>query len=173
MPGMMDTVLNLGLNDITVAGLAQKANDERFAWDSYRRFIQMYSDVVLGVGHDHFEEILDDYKLQENFSSDTDLDASDWQHIVSLYKARVEEVYGQAFPQNVMEQLWGAIGAVFGSWRNARAETYRRLNNIPESWELRLMCRRWCLVIWAQHRQQVLPLPVIPQLARTPIMASF
>ena len=134
MPGMMDTVLNLGLNDITVAGLAQKANDERFAWDSYRRFIQMYSDVVLGVSHDHFEEILDDYKLQENFSSDTDLDAGDWQHIVALYKERVEEVYGQAFPQNVMEQLWGAIGAVFGSWRNARAETYRRLNNIPESW---------------------------------------
>ncbi len=134
MPGMMDTILNLGLNDNTVRGLAVQANDERFAWDSYRRFIQMYSDVVLGVGHDHFEEILDDYKVQENYSSDTDLNAEDWQHIVGLYKERVETVYAKPFPQNVMEQLWKAIGAVFDSWGNARAQTYRRLNNIPEDW---------------------------------------
>ncbi|MGC6471521.1 MAG: pyruvate, phosphate dikinase [Parvibaculales bacterium] len=134
MPGMMDTVLNLGLNDATVAGLAERAGDERFAWDSYRRFIQMYSDVVLEVDHDHFEEILDEYKLQENYLADTDLDAGDWRSIVDQYKQRVEEISGNPFPQDVMKQLWGAIGAVFGSWRNARAETYRRLNNIPESW---------------------------------------
>ncbi|EJW21417.1 pyruvate, phosphate dikinase [alpha proteobacterium IMCC14465] len=134
MPGMMDTVLNLGMNDATVAGLAKRAGDERFAWDSYRRFIQMYSDVVLGVGHDNFEEILDDYKMQQGHYVDTDLTAEDWQYIVTSYKQRVNEVYGADFPQDVMEQLWGAVGAVFGSWRNARAETYRRLNNIPESW---------------------------------------
>ncbi len=134
MPGMMDTVLNLGMNDKTVQGLAKRAGDDRFAWDSYRRFIQMYSDVVLGVSHDHFEEILDDYKLQETHQADTDLSADDWRHIVGLYKKRVKEVNGDAFPQDVMAQLWGAVGAVFGSWRNARAQTYRRLNNIPESW---------------------------------------
>ena len=134
MPGMMDTVLNLGMNDETVTGLAKRAGDERFAWDSYRRFIQMYSDVVLGVSHDNFEEILDDYKMQQGHYVDTDLTAEDWQHIVTVYKHRVNEVYGDDFPQDVMEQLWGAVGAVFGSWRNARAETYRRLNNIPESW---------------------------------------
>ena len=134
MPGMMDTVLNLGMNDETVTGLAKRAGDERFAWDSYRRFIQMYSDVVLGVSHDNFEEILDDYKMQQGHYVDTDLTAEDWQHIVTVYKQRVNEVCGDDFPQDVMEQLWGAVGAVFGSWRNARAETYRRLNNIPESW---------------------------------------
>ncbi|MEC8475993.1 MAG: pyruvate, phosphate dikinase, partial [Pseudomonadota bacterium] len=134
MPGMMDTVLNLGMNDETVTGLAKRAGDERFAWDSYRRFIQMYSDVVLGVSHDNFEEILDDYKMQQGHYVDTDLTAEDWQHIVTVYKQRVNEVYGYDFPQDVMEQLWGAVGAVFGSWRNARAETYRHLNNIPESW---------------------------------------
>ena len=134
MPGMMDTVLNLGMNDETVTGLAKRAGDERFAWDSYRRFIQMYSDVVLGVSHDNFEEILDDYKMQQGHYVDTDLTAEDWQHIVTVYKQRVNEVCGDDFPQDVMEQLWGAVGAVFGSWRNARAETYRHLNNIPESW---------------------------------------
>ena len=134
MPGMMDTVLNLGMNDETVTGLAKRAGDERFAWDSYRRFIQMYSDVVLGVSHDNFEEILDDYKMQQGHYVDTDLTAEDWQHNVTVYKHRVNEVYDDDFPQDVMEQLWGAVGAVFGSWRNARAETYRRLNNIPESW---------------------------------------
>jgi len=134
MPGMMDTVLNLGMNDETVKGLAKKANDARFAWDSYRRFIQMYCDVVLGIGHDYFEEILDDYKMQENVTNDTQLRAEDWQEIVRLYKQRVVELHESAFPQNVMAQLWGAIAAVFNSWRNARAETYRRLHHIPENW---------------------------------------
>jgi len=134
MPGMMDTVLNLGLNDETVQGLAALADDERFAYDSYRRFVQMYSDVVLGVDHEHFEEILEEYKETHDCSLDTDLSADDWKQVLSAYKSMVTEELGKPFPQDVHEQLWGAIGAVFGSWRNARAETYRRLHNIPESW---------------------------------------
>jgi pyruvate, orthophosphate dikinase len=134
MPGMMDTVLNLGLNDVTVNALAEKSGDRRFAADSYRRFITMYSDVVLGIGHHHFEEILDDHKDKNGFTLDTDLDAGDWEHIIGRYKARVEEESGKPFPQDPHAQLWGAIGAVFGSWMNQRAITYRRLHNIPESW---------------------------------------
>jgi pyruvate,orthophosphate dikinase len=134
MPGMMDTVLNLGLNDVTVAALAEKSGDRRFAQDSYRRFITMYSDVVLGIGHHHFEEILDDHKDRNGYSLDTDLDADDWQAIIVRYKERVEEETGKPFPQDPHAQLWGAIGAVFGSWMNQRAITYRRLHGIPESW---------------------------------------
>tara|TARA_R110000824_G_scaffold118960_19_gene272681 strand:+ start:102384 stop:105068 length:2685 start_codon:yes stop_codon:yes gene_type:complete len=134
MPGMMDTVLNLGLNDVTVAGLAARAGDERFAFDSYRRFIQMYSDVVLGVDHHHFEEILEYYKEEHELNLDTELKADDWRDVISRYKKIVETELGRPFPQDVNEQLWGAISAVFGSWRNQRAETYRRLHNIPESW---------------------------------------
>jgi pyruvate,orthophosphate dikinase len=134
MPGMMDTVLNLGLNDETVAGLATRAGDERFAFDSYRRFIQMYSDVVLGVAHHHFEEILEYYKEEHQFNLDTELKADDWRDVITRYKAIVLEELGTPFPQDVNEQLWGAISAVFGSWRNPRADTYRRLHNIPESW---------------------------------------
>ena len=134
MPGMMDTVLNLGLNDVTVEGLAKRSGDRRFAFDSYRRFIQMYSDVVLEVDHHNFEEILEYYKEEHERSLDTDLTAEDWLAVIERYKARVAEELGRPFPQDVNEQLWGAIGAVFGSWRNARAETYRRLHNIPESW---------------------------------------
>jgi pyruvate, orthophosphate dikinase len=134
MPGMMDTVLNLGLNDTTVATLAEKSGDRRFAQDSYRRFITMYSDVVLGIGHHHFEEILDDHKDRNGYSLDTDLDADDWQAIIVRYKERVEEEIGKPFPQDPHAQLWGAIGAVFGSWMNQRAITYRRLHGIPESW---------------------------------------
>ncbi|MCI5043561.1 MAG: pyruvate, phosphate dikinase [Aquisalinus sp.] len=134
MPGMMDTVLNLGLNDETVAGLAALSGDERFAYDSYRRFIQMYSDVVLGVGHHTFEDILDTYKEENDFFLDTDLKAADWKKVISAYKQAVEAELGKPFPQDVREQLHGAIDAVFGSWRNDRANTYRRLHNIPESW---------------------------------------
>ncbi len=134
MPGMMDTVLNLGLNPQTVAGLAAQTGDERFAYDSYRRFIQMYSGVVLEVDHAHFEEILEDEKEQKGVELDTDLDAGDWKRIAERYKAKVKDVLGKAFPDDVHEQLWGAIGAVFGSWMGARAKTYRRLNNIPEDW---------------------------------------
>jgi pyruvate,orthophosphate dikinase len=134
MPGMMDTVLNLGLNDETVEALAQKSGDTRFAEDSYRRFITMYSDVVLGIGHHNFEEILDDHKDRSGYTLDTDLSAQDWQEVIERYKERVVEESGKPFPQDPHEQLWGAIGAVFSSWMNQRAITYRRLHNIPESW---------------------------------------
>jgi pyruvate, orthophosphate dikinase len=134
MPGMMDTVLNLGLNDATVEALAKKADDRRFAYDSYRRFIAMYCNVVLGIEHHHFEEILDAYKDRKGYGLDTDLDADDWANIVARYKNAVNSQLGRPFPQDPHEQLWGAVGAVFGSWMNARANTYRRLHNIPESW---------------------------------------
>ncbi|MFS8037349.1 pyruvate, phosphate dikinase [Xanthobacter sp. AM11] len=133
MPGMMDTVLNLGLNDETVEAVAKLA-DRRFAFDSYRRFITMYSDVVLGVDHHHFEEILEHYKLQHGHTLDTDLSADDWATLVVKYKEKVLAELGKPFPQDPHEQLWGAIGAVFSSWMNARAITYRRLHSIPESW---------------------------------------
>ena len=134
MPGMMDTVLNLGLNDETVAGLAALAGDERFAFDSYRRFIQMYADVVLEVPHHEFEEILETYKEENDFLLDTELSAADWKSVIDGYKKAVATSCGRPFPQDPQEQLWGAIGAVFASWRNDRADTYRRLHNIPESW---------------------------------------
>ena len=134
MPGMMDTVLNLGLNDETVETIAKKSGDRRFAYDSYRRFITMYADVVLGVGHEHFEELLDRHKDQQGYTLDTDLSADDWADLVVRYKKRVKDELGQDFPQDPHEQLWGAIGAVFGSWMNQRAITYRRLHNIPENW---------------------------------------
>jgi pyruvate,orthophosphate dikinase len=134
MPGMMDTVLNLGLNDVTVNALAAKSGDRRFAMDSYRRFITMYSDVVLGIDHHHFEEILDDHKDRNGYTLDTDLNAEDLEQLVARFKERVAEERGEAFPQDPHAQLWGAIGAVFGSWMNQRAITYRRLHNIPESW---------------------------------------
>jgi pyruvate,orthophosphate dikinase len=134
MPGMMDTVLNLGLNDKTVEALAKKSGDPRFAYDSYRRFITMYSDVVLGVGHHHFEEILDDHKDRNGYELDTDVTADEWIKLVGRFKQVVEEEHGEPFPQDPQQQLWGAIGAVFGSWMNTRAITYRRLHNIPESW---------------------------------------
>jgi pyruvate,orthophosphate dikinase len=134
MPGMMDTVLNLGLNDETVEALAKRSGDRRFAYDSYRRFITMYSDVVLGLGHHHFEEILDEYKDKHGYALDTDLSADDWVDLVARYQQRLEEEHGEPFPQEPEQQLWGAIGAVFGSWMNQRAITYRRLHHIPESW---------------------------------------
>ncbi|MBW0175872.1 MAG: pyruvate, phosphate dikinase [Candidatus Fonsibacter sp.] len=134
MPGMMDTVLNLGLNDKTVLGLIKKTNNETFAYDSYRRFIQMYSNVVLEVDHHNFEDLLDNYKLTKGVLSDTDLKAEDWKTIVGNYKDIVKKNTKKDFPQDSHEQLWGAISAVFQSWQNQRAKTYRRLNNIPEEW---------------------------------------
>ncbi|MBL8647271.1 MAG: pyruvate, phosphate dikinase [Sphingosinicella sp.] len=134
MPGMMDTVLNLGLNDTTVEGLAASSGDARFAWDSYRRFIQMYSDVVLGIDHYIFEDALEIAKEDKGVNLDTDLGAEDWQRLVGTYKAKVEEALGRPFPQDPMDQLWGAIAAVFGSWQSERAKVYRRLNDIPADW---------------------------------------
>ena len=134
MPGMMDTILNLGLNDETVEGLAARSGDRRFAYDSYRRFIQMYSNVVLGVDHGVFEDILENHKNLNGFTNDTELAAEDWQEVIAAYKEAVERETGKPFPQDLNAQLWGAIGAVFGSWQNARAITYRRLHQIPDSW---------------------------------------
>jgi pyruvate,orthophosphate dikinase len=134
MPGMMDTVLNLGLNDTTVEALAALSGDRRFAYDSYRRFITMYSDVVLGFEHSHFEDILDTFKDRQGYSLDTDLTGEDWVEVVDRYKEAVARETGSKFPQDPHDQLWGAIGAVFSSWMNARAVTYRKLHDIPESW---------------------------------------
>lgn len=134
MPGMMDTVLNLGLNDHTVEGLAARTGDPRFAYDSYRRFIQMYGNVVLGVEHYLFEDVLDGMKRRRNVDLDTHLTADDWRQVVGDYKTLVKDTLDRPFPQDPHDQLWGAIGAVFGSWMNQRAITYRRLHGIPASW---------------------------------------
>ncbi len=134
MPGMMDTVLNLGLNDDTVQGLLRASGDARFAWDSYRRFIQMYGSVVLGVDHHRFEEIIESAKMDAGVTEDTALTPDDWQRVVAEYKSMVEAERGEPFPMDPHQQLWGAIGAVFGSWMNPRANTYRRLHDIPANW---------------------------------------
>jgi len=134
MPGMMDTVLNLGLNDVTVQNLVKLTGNERFAYDSYRRFIQMYSDVVLGVGKHEFEILIDHYKEKVNKVYDVDMTADDWKALIEQYKAEVQKETGKQFPQDPQEQLYGAIGAVFGSWMNKRAITYRKLNSIPDHW---------------------------------------
>ena len=134
MPGMMDTVLNLGLNDKTVVGLAKKTNNETFAYDSYRRFIQMYSSVVLNVKHHNFEDLLENYKLTKGVVLDTEMEANDWKALIGSFREQVKNETGKDFPQDVHEQLWGAIGAVFQSWQNQRAKVYRKLNNIPEEW---------------------------------------
>ena len=134
MPGMMDTVLNLGLNDETVLGLASKTKNDTFAYDSYRRFIQMYSNVVLGVGHHNFEDLIENYKLTKGVTLDTDLDAEDWKKLIKDFRDVIKREIKKDFPQDVNQQLWGAVGAVFQSWRNQRAKTYRKLNNIPEEW---------------------------------------
>jgi pyruvate,orthophosphate dikinase len=134
MPGMMDTVLNLGLNDETVKGLAEVSGNERFAYDSYRRFLQMYGDVVLGVEHHMFEDLLEDHKNRKGAQLDTNMEADDWRDLVDGYKEMVEKELGSPFPQDPLEQLWGAIDAVFGSWMNHRAKNYRMLHDIPEEW---------------------------------------
>src|ERR1019366_3147447 len=131
MPGMMDTVLNLGLNDITVEALAESSGDARFAYDSYRRFVQMYASVVLGIEHHIFEEILEYYKENKGATFDTELSVGDWEKLVTDFKSRVERTSGKPFPQDPREQLWGAIGAVFDSWMTPRAVSYRRLHDIP------------------------------------------
>ncbi|TLM65290.1 MAG: pyruvate, phosphate dikinase [Deltaproteobacteria bacterium] len=134
MPGMMDTVLNLGLNDRTVEGIIAQSGDPRFAFDAYRRFIQMYSDVVMGMHKEELDHIMEQMKERKGVHLDTELDADDLKQLVTLFKHKVRESLGQPFPDDPQEQLWGAIGAVFGSWMNPRAITYRRLNNIPAEW---------------------------------------
>lgn len=134
MPGMMDTILNLGLNDTTVQGIIAQSGDERFAYDAYRRFVQMYSDVVMGMDKHALEHLLDMKKAEKGVHLDTDLTATDWKDLVAQFKTRIKQDLGQEFPEDPKEQLWGAIGAVFGSWMNQRAITYRKLNNIPADW---------------------------------------
>ncbi len=134
MPGMMDTILNLGLNDTTVQGIIAQSGDERFAYDAYRRFIQMYSDVVMGMDKHALEYLLEQKKADKAVHLDTDLTAADWKELVGQFKAQIKASLGQEFPEDPQQQLWGAIGAVFGSWMNQRAITYRRLNNIPADW---------------------------------------
>ena len=134
MPGMMDTVLNLGLNDQTVEGLARRSGDRRFAYDTYRRFIQMYADVVLGLDHELFEEILENFKNLKGLEYDTELSAEDWAELITRYKVVVKSELGEPFPQDLHAQLWGTIAAVFSSWQNARAIAYRRLHDIPDNW---------------------------------------
>ncbi|RII26199.1 MAG: pyruvate, phosphate dikinase [Geobacter sp.] len=134
MPGMMDTILNLGLNDTTVQGIISQSGDERFAYDAYRRFVQMYSDVVMGMDKEALEHLLEHKKEDRGVRLDTDLTADDWKELVGKFKIKIKETLGQEFPEDPQEQLWGAIGAVFGSWMNPRAITYRRLNNIPAEW---------------------------------------
>ncbi len=134
MPGMMDTILNLGLNDETVKGLMKQTGDERFAYDSYRRFVQMYGNVVLGIDHDKFEEIIDEVKKKKGVKLDIELGAEDWKYIKDRYKELIKEETGKDFPEDPEEQLWGAISAVFRSWNNQRAIEYRRINNIPDDW---------------------------------------
>jgi len=132
MPGMMDTVLNLGLNDQSVEGLAKKSGNDRFAFDSYRRFIQMFGNVVLEMEHHDFEDILEAVKAEKGVSHDLDLDVEDLKKVVALYKEKVKEVTGEDFPQDPVQQLWGSINAVFGSWNNPRALKYRELNDIAD-----------------------------------------
>lgn len=140
MPGMMDTVLNLGMNDATVASLAEKSGNARFAWDSYRRFVQMYGDVVLGMKPktktetDPFEAIIDKVKEEKGVEFDNELEVEDLQNLVKLFKAAVKEYTGHDFPESAWEQLWGGICAVFDSWMNERAIVYRRMNQIPQEW---------------------------------------
>src|SRR6187551_2897927 len=172
MPGMMDTVLNLGLNDETVEALAKKSGDRRFAYDSYRRFITMYSDVVLGVGHEHFEELLDHHKERQGYSLDTDLSADDWAELVVRYKKRVKDELRHDFPQDPHEQLWGAIGAVFGSWMNQRAITYRRLTISPKTGVRPSTCRPWFSVTWATPRRPALPSRAIHRRVKRSFTAS-
>ncbi|QSV46203.1 pyruvate, phosphate dikinase [Geobacter benzoatilyticus] len=134
MPGMMDTILNLGLNDETVQGIIAQSGDERFAYDAYRRFVQMYSDVVMGMDKDALEHLLEEKKEAKGVKLDTELTAADWKELVGKFKAKIKDVLGVTFPENPQDQLWGAVGAVFGSWMNQRAITYRRLNGIPADW---------------------------------------
>ena len=139
MPGMMDTILNLGLNDKTVIALANKTSNMRFAKDSYRRFIQMYANVVMGVESYNFEELIENYKLTKGVLLDTDLDEVDWDGLIKDFKNIVKEKAKKDFPQNINEQLFGAISAVFLSWQSNRAKVYRKLNHIPSEWGLSLI----------------------------------
>ena len=173
MPGMMDTVLNLGLNDETVEGLATLSGDRRFALDSYRRFITMYSNVVLGLRHDDFEEVLDHHKDRLGITIDTDLRAQDWEKVVADYKDVVERHLGRPFPQDPHDQLWGAIGAVFDSWMNdRRRNSIAACTTSPKAGARPSTSSRWSSAIWARPRRPAWPSPAIPRPARRACTAS-
>lgn len=155
MPGMMDTILNLGLNDEAVEGFAKKTGNPRFAYDSYRRFIQMFSDVVKEVDKAKFEDVLDDIKAEKGVKFDTDLDADDLKEVIKRYKGIYRKALNEEFPQDPKDQLFEAIKAVFRSWDNPRAIYYRRMNDIPGDWEQLLTFRQWYLVTWEIHQEQV------------------
>ena len=150
MPGMMDTVLNLGLNDAAVAGLARRTGDERFAYDSYRRFIQMFGDIVLKIPHERFEEALEILKEERGVEEDPQLEAADLKELVNVYKEIVESEADRPFPEDPAEQLELAIRAVFDSWDNERAIAYRREFGILDSWAPPSRCRPWSSAIWAR-----------------------
>ncbi len=164
MPGMMDTVLNLGLNDKTVAGMAKKTNNPRFAWDAYRRFIQMYSNVVLGINTSHLEANMEDLKEARGVHEDTDLTAKDLEELVSVYKSVILEDHGIVFPQDPIEQLWKAIAAVFGSWNNNRAMKYREMNSIPHDWGTAVNIQSMVSETWVIRVRRVYVSLVIHQL---------
>lgn len=155
MPGMMDTILNLGLNDEAVEGFAKKTGNPRFAYDSYRRFIQMFSDVVKEVDKAKFEDVLDDIKAEKGVKFDTDLDADDLKEVIKRYKGIYRKALNEEFPQDPKDQLFEAIKAVFRSWDNPRAIYYRRMNDIPGDWGQLLTFRQWYLVTWEIHQEQV------------------
>jgi len=158
MPGMMDTILNLGLNDQTVIALTKKTLNGRFAKDSYRRFIQMYSNVVLNIEGHLFEAMIENLKLNRGVLLDTDLEESDWDELIQRFKELVKKETKKKFPQNVQEQLYGAICAVFLSWDSQRAKTYKKLNQIPDHWVQQLIYSLWYLVTWVMIVQPVLSL---------------
>ena len=166
MPGMMDTILNLGLNDQAVEGLAKKTNNPRFAYDCYRRFIQMYSDVVMELGKSFFEERIDAMKERKGVKQDVELDANDLKELVKEFKQIYLEKQGEEFPQDPKEQLIGAVKAVFRSWDNPRANVYRKMNEIPYEWALPSTCSRWPSVTPVCVPAPALPSPVTPPPAR-------
>ena len=173
MPGMMDTILNLGLNDQTVKALTKKTSNGRFAKDSYRRFIQMYSNVVLNIESHLFEGMIDNQKLTSGVLLDTELDEGDWDELIKRFKDLVKKETKKNFPQNIEEQLYGAISAVFLSWDSQRAKTYRKINQIPDHWGTAVNVQSMVLVIWETIARQALCLQETLQLEKMFSMESI
>ena len=172
MPGMMDTILNLGLNDHTIQGIIKKSNNERFAFDSYRRFIQMFGNVVMGIKGELFEGILDGTKQKEKVENDSEISISGLKEVVKKYKELVYKEMGENFPEDPQKQLRMAIEAVFSSWDNKRAVTYRRIHKIPDDWVLQLTFRRWFSEIWELIQVRESVSHVTLQLERKKIMEN-
>ncbi len=173
MPGMMDTILNLGLNDQTVEGLAKQANNPRFAYDSYRRFLAMYSNVVMGMNVSLLEVVLEDLKESKHYKLDTDLSADDWKHVCAKYKKQILETTGKSFPSDPFEQLWGAISAVFRSWNSNRAQTYRAMYGYPSSWGTAVNVQSMVFGNMGDDCATGVALPATHRPANAPSTASF